>query len=155
MNRNQKIALGCGGAGCLGIILVVVVCVILAVAGYITLPGISSNYNDNTNSNSNRNSNVNSNSNNNSISNPTTSSSEFSNDEKHKLIQAAGFTQDTELIQRVLRRLGFLTSDNQVSPDYAPFLKEHSDWAIKNYRFVQSVNTKEKARAYVEEHIND
>ena len=151
MNRNQKIAIGCGGAGCLGLIAIVVVCVVLFATGYITMPGSSSNRNENFNaSNSNSNSNVNENSNSNS-----SSSSSLSDDDKHKLFQAAGMTRDNELIQKVLHKLGFLTATNTVSDDYAPFVKGHLDWAKKNYRFIQSVNTIEKARAYVDEHIND
>jgi hypothetical protein len=151
MDRNQKIALGCGGAGCLGIILVVVVCVILGAAGYMTLPGISGNRNYNANTNSNYNSNLNGNSN----SNSEKSLSSFSDDDKHKLMQAAAVTQDRALMERVLRKLGFLTGTNTVSDDYAQFLKQHLSWARKNRSFIQSVNTPEKGRAYAEEHIND
>jgi len=157
MDRNQKIAIGCGGAGCLGLIVIVVVCVILFSTGYISLPGSSSanrNVNINvTNRNSNANSNRNENANSNS--NSSSSSSSLSDDDKHKLFQAAGMTRDNEVIQKVLHKLGFLTADNSVSDDYAPFVKGHMDWATKNYRFIQSVNTVEKARAYVDEHMND
>jgi hypothetical protein len=154
MNRNQKIAIGCGGAGCLGLIAIVVVCVVLFSTGYITMPGSSSNRNENFNANTNSNSNSTSNLNENSNSNSSSSSS-LSDDDKHKLFQAAGMTRDNELIQKVLRKLGFLTADNNVSDDYAPFVKGHMEWATKNYRFIQSVNSVEKARAYVDEHIND
>ncbi len=153
MDRNQKIAIGCGGAGCLGLIAIVVVCVILFSTGYITMPGSSTNRNENLNSNTNSNSNSNSNLNENTNSNSSTSS--LSDDDKHKLFQAAGMTRDNELIQKVLHKLGFLTADNTVSDDYAPFVKGHMDWATKNYRFIQSVNSVEKARAYVDEHMND
>jgi hypothetical protein len=154
MNRNQQIAIGCGGAGCLGLIAIVVVCVVLFATGYITMPGSSSNRNENFNANTNSNSNSTSNLNENSNSNSSSSSS-LSDDDKHKLFQAAGMTRDNELIQKVLRKLGFLTADNNVSDDYAPFVKGHMEWATKNYRFIQSVNSVEKARAYVDEHIND
>jgi hypothetical protein len=153
MDRNQKIAIGCGGAGCLGLIAIVVVCVVLVMTGYIKMPGGSSNRNENFNAN--RNSNSNSNVNENSNSNSSPSSSSLSDDDKHKLFQAAGMTRDNDLIQKVLRKLGFLTATNTVSDDYAPFVKGHMEWATKNYRFVQSVNTVDKARAYVDEHIND
>src|SRR4051812_17909125 len=99
MTRNGKIALGCGGAGCLGIILLVVLCVVLIATGYIRAPGITSYFetdNSNSNSNSNYNSNYNRNSNRNSNSNTNTdsnsnqsSSSSMSDDGKHKLFQAA------------------------------------------------------------------
>jgi cytoskeletal protein RodZ len=151
MDRNQKIALGCGGAGCLGLLAIVIVCVVLVMTGYITMPGGSTNRNENFNANPNSNSNLNGNSN----SNAATSSSSLSDDDKHKLFQAAGMTRDTALIQRVLHKLGFLTPDNAVSDDYEPFVKSHTEWAKNNYPFIRSVLTPEKARAYVEAHIND
>jgi len=154
MDRNQKIAIGCGGAGCLGLIVIVVVCVILFSLGYITMPGSNSNHRrENFNASPNSNSNLNRNENANS--NTSTPSSSLSDDDKHKLFQAAGMTRDNDVIQKVLHKLGFLTPQNTVSDDYAPFVKGHLDWAKQNYRFIQSVNTAEKARAYVDEHIND
>lgn len=149
MDKNQKIALGCGAAGCLGLILVVVVFVILGAAGYIAMPGSSSNRNYNANTNSNYNANL-SNSNSNSG-----HSSSYSDDDKHKLMQAAAVTQDRALMERVLRKLGFLSGTNTVSDDYAEFIKTHLSWARKNRSFIQSVNTPEKGRAYAEEHLSD
>ena len=157
MTRNQKIALGCGGAGCLGLIILVVVAVVLSAAGYMSLPGMSnsnSNYNYNSNSNSNSNNNSNSSYNRNSNSDSSSSTSSMTDDEKHRLFQAVGMTKDNELIQKVLRKLGFMTSTG-VSEDYQQFVKDHFAWAMKNLEFVQSVNTPEKARAYVDEHIDD
>jgi hypothetical protein len=153
MDRNQKIALGCGGAGCLGLLAIVIICVVLVMTGYITMPGSSSNRNKNFNANTNSNSN--SNLNENSNSNAPTSSSSLSDDEKHKLVQAAGMTQDSALIQRVLRKLGFVTATNEISDEYQAFLKSHTEWAKNNYPFIRSVMTPEKARAYVEAHIDD
>ncbi|HWN08060.1 MAG TPA: hypothetical protein VNO50_02070 [Pyrinomonadaceae bacterium] len=147
MNRNAKIALGCGGAGCLGLILVVILVAILIVTGYIKAPGIyspSSNYNYNYNYNSNRNLNSNTNS--------TSSASTLSNDDKHKLFQAGGATRDNVLFLRVLTKIGF---PNGQGDGYDEFIKGHVPWAMKNIEFMQSVNTAQKARAYVEEHIDD
>ncbi len=156
MDRNQKIALGCGGAGCLGLIALVVICVILFSTGYITMPGSRSNRNENFNApNRNSNSNANSNVNENANSNSSSSSSSLSDDDRHKLFQAAGMTRDNALTQRVLHKLGLLTPDNAVSDDYAPFVKGHMEWAKNNYAFIQTVLTPEKARAYVDEHMND
>lgn len=152
MNRNAKIALGCGGAGCLGVIVVVVACVILAAAGYISLPGYSSNYNYNYNSNYNRNSNYNLNRNTNDNTNSSTSSSSLTDDDKHKLFQAAGITRDSALILRVLRHIGF---PNGTGAGYEQFVKDHMGWAIKNLEFIQSVDTPEKGRAYVEANLDD
>ena len=160
MNRNQKIAIGCGGAGCLGLI-------VLAVAGaglYFYYEGLSpiSNRNSNISINSNRSSDTNSSDTNSSDSNSSDSNSSdsseetplssMSDDDKHKLFQAAGATQDNELILRVLKKIGFASG---MGSDYEEFVKGHFAWAMKNVDFMRSVSTPDKARAYVEEHIDD
>jgi hypothetical protein len=159
MTRNTKIALGCGGGGCLGLILLVIVCVVLVVTGIVPAPGLynpnrNSNYSYNSNRNTNYNSNLNSNANRNSNSNTSSSSSMMSDDDKHKLVQAAGRANDSEMLKKVLRKLGFIT-DTGVSDDYAQFLKDHPAWGLRNREFVRSVNTPEAARAYVNAHIDD
>jgi hypothetical protein len=153
MTKNTKIALGCGGAGCLGLVLIVIVGVVLVTTGLVKAPGLYSS-NSNYNYNSNENSNFNSNSNLNSNSNSSRSSSAMSDDDKHKLLQAGGRANDSELLEKVLRKLGFIT-DTGVSDDYAQFLKDHAAWGLRNREFVRSVNTPEAARAYVNAHIND
>ncbi len=157
MNKNGKIALGCGGAGCLGLVLIVIVTAVLIGTGVVKAPGIyspNSNSNININVNSNRNSNLNSNANTNDSqnSNSDSTSSSMSDDDKHKLFQAAGITQDNDLILRVIRKIGF---GDGTGAGYPQFLQDHGSWAQKNFDFIRSVLTKEKARAYVEEHIND
>ena len=158
MTRNQKIALGCGGAGCLGIIVLIVLGLVLSAAGYLSLPGSTNrNYNfnvNNSNRNSNFNSNLNSNSNSNSNSDSpsSSSSSSMSSDDKHRLYQAAGVTKDHALMRRVFEKIGL---GNGTGEDHQQFIKEHFAWAMNNLDFVQSINTPETARAYVEEHIDD
>ena len=150
-NRNKKIALGCG-SGCLGIILIVVAFLVLASTGYLEMPGLTSY--TNTNSKSNRDSNSNSpyNRNSNTNTNTSSSSSTMSEDAKHRLYQAAGMTSDSELILRVIRKIGL---GDGTGSDHQEFTKGHYAWAMNNLEFVKSVSTPEKARAYVEEHIND
>ena len=159
MKRNAKIALGCGGAGCLGLIVVVIVVVVLVVTGVVKAPGIynpnrNSNDNDNFNSNSNNsNANTNDNDNLNSNSNSESSdSSSMSEDDKHRLYQAVGMTRDTALTMRVIRKIGL---GDGSGADHQEFVKAHFTWAMKNVDFIQTVDTPEKARAYVEEHIDD
>lgn len=159
MNRNAKIALGCGGAGCLGLIVVVIVAVVLVVTGIVPAPGLynpnrnsNDNYNFNSNSN-NSNANTNTNDNLNSNSTPDSSdSSSMSEDDKHRLYQAVGMTRDTALTMRVIRKIGL---GDGSGADHQEFVKAHFPWAMKNLEFIQSVNTPEKARAYVDEHIDD
>ena len=156
MTKNSKIALGCGGAGCLGLILLVIVGAVLVVSGIVPAPGLynpnrNSNININVNSNSNSNANTNENLNSNSNSSSDSSSS-MSDDDKHKLFQAAGITKDNDLILKVIRKIGF---GSGTGTDYQDFIKAHFPWALKNLDFIRSVNTPEKARAYVDEHMND
>jgi len=146
MNRNQKIAVGCGGAGCLGLI-VVIAAGAIAYFYYGQSPQYS-NRNYNVNVNTNRNSNLNQNSNTESSS----PSSSMSDSDKHKLYQAAGVTKDSALIIRVMRKIGL---GDGTGADHQEFIKEHMPWAMKNIDFVRSINNPEKARAYVEAHIND
>jgi predicted metalloprotease len=158
MNRNAKIALGCGGAGCLGLIVVVIAVAVLIVTGVIKAPGIyspnsNSNYNSNYNRNSNFNSNANTNTNDNTNDNSTSdTSSTQSEDAQHRLYQAAGMTKDSALMMRVIRKIGL---GDGTGDDHQEFIKEHFKWAMKNLAFIQSVNTPEKAIAYVEAHIDD
>jgi hypothetical protein len=153
MTRNTKIALGCGGGGCLGLILLVIVCAVLVVTGVVRAPGLY-NPGPNRNYNSNYNTNSNSNSNDNLNANSPGSSSAMSDDDKHKLLMAASFANDSEMMQRVIRKLGFVT-DAGISPGYAQFLQEHAEWAHRNQEFINSVNTPEKAMAYLNAHIDD
>jgi len=159
MTRNTKIALGCGGAGCLGIVLFVIVCVVLVVSGVVKAPGIydanrNSNYNDNYNSNSNSNSNTTDNLNSNSTSDSSDSSS-MSDDDKHKLFQAVATAQDQALMRRVWVKLGLVNANGSPTDEYQAFVKEHIGWIFKNTGFIQTINTPEKARAYVDAHIDD
>jgi hypothetical protein len=145
MNRNQKIAIGCGGAGCLGLIFVAVVAA--GVYYYYERQPPSSNRNSNVNISSNRSSNSNS-----STPSDDTPSSSMSDDDKHKLFQAAGVTQDSELIQKVLKKIGL---GSGLGSDYEAFVREHATWALQNFEFITSVSTPDKAKAYVEEHLDD
>lgn len=149
MNRNQKIALGCGGAGCLGLIVLAVI----GVFGYLYLGDSTffANQNSNSNFNSNLNSNDGTSTNSNTAADDDTSSS-MSDDDKHKLFQAAGVTRDSQLIMRVLSKIGFASGTGE---EYEKFSKEHFNWALQNLEFMKSVDTPEKGRAYVEAHLDD
>jgi hypothetical protein len=157
MTKNQKIALGCGGAGCLGLIVVVIAAGVIWSLTYRRSVSISRDYDYNVNSNTNSNSNSSyesdSNSNANSNSNSGISISSMSSDDKHKLFQAATMTGDSELINRVNVKIGLLNEDFTPGEEYNRFMGEHIGWGARNYAFIQSINTPEKARAYVNEHF--
>lgn len=159
MTRNQKIALGCGGAGCLGLIVVVIAGCVFYFVYYSQSRRYASNYNFNINTNRNSNSNDNSdvpgniNANSNSSNSSSTDVSSMSDDDKHKLYYAAAMTGEGEVVRRVSVKLGLMDDDFTPGPGYEKFVREHIGWAIRNTDFIQSVNTPEKARAYVNEHL--
>jgi len=158
MTRNQKIALGCGGAGCLGLIVVVVAgCLIWFL--YNRSPrdryaNINFNSNRSAGVNSNENENSNDSADTSSSSSPSDSSSEYSDDEKHKLFQAAAMTGDLELQRRVWGKLGIIDDDFSIGAKYQAFVDAHGPWSVQNYQWVASINTPEKGRAYVNEHLH-
>ena len=159
MNRNAKIGIGCGAVGCLGLI-------VLGIAGaglyywksQQATPDHRANRNFNFNTSSNSNSTPESNSNENaneeaSNSNSSESTSSYSDEDKHKLFQAAGMAQDAELLQKVMKKTGLFKEDGTPADGYEQFIKDHFSWAINNTAFVSSVNTPEKARAYIDAHL--
>jgi len=155
MTRNQWIGAGCGGAGCLGLI------VVLVAAGLVYWRYQKAPAPDNANHNSNRSSDRNSNT---TSSVPSTSSprssapgsaSSLSEDNRHKLFQAASVTHDNELMKKVNKKLGLLDADGSPNDKYAEFVKDHIVWIFKNTDWIGEYNTPEKGRAYVDQHIND
>lgn len=157
MTRNQKIALGCGGAGCLGLIVVAIAggliyyFVVQRTAAY---RAATRNYNFNVNLNSNSNSNDDANDNSSdSNSNSSSSASSMSDDEKHRLYYAASFTGDYQLLNRVSIKMGLINDDLTPREGYRDFMAEHGVWAFRNLEFIRSIDTKEKAQAYVDEHL--
>jgi cytoskeletal protein RodZ len=169
VTKNQKIALGCGGAGCLGLIVVVIAGLLIYFLAYRSparsrdlninvTTNRNSNTNDNSdfssNSNSNTNTNENENSNSTNSSSPSsTSASSMSDDDKHRLYQAAAQTGDQELIRRVSVKLGLMDEDYTPGATYQQFLSEHVEWVMRNTAFIGTINSPEKARAYVNEHF--
>jgi hypothetical protein len=148
MNRNQKIALGCGGAGCLGLIVVVVAA---GLVYFFSQRGLLiGGDNRNANINSNRNSNSNS-----SDSSTDESPTTLSDDDQHKLFHAASATRDTALMNRVWRKLGLTDADGTPNDKYAEFTKDHIGWLFRNADFLTEIDSEQKARAYVDAHIND
>jgi hypothetical protein len=162
MTKNQKIALGCGGAGCLGLIVVAIAGGLIYFFTRSARPTRDYNYNvtTNRNTNSNDNSDFNSNSNgndnasnSNSSNSSSTSTSSVSDDDKHRLYQAATQTGDQELIRRVSVKIGLMNEDYTPGADYQKFLSDHVEWVMKNIDFISTINSPEKARAYVNDHF--
>lgn len=146
MTRNQWIGLGCGGAGCLGLVLLAA-----CLGGYAYWRSLKHSEPDNDNYNFNRRANRNSNTN---RSEPGSSSS-MTNDGRHKLFQAASATHDRDLIKRVNEKLGLLDENSVPGEKYAKFARDHIVWIFSNTDWVSEYDTPEKGRAYVEAHIDD
>ena len=153
MTKNQKIAAGCGGLGCLGLIVVVIAAVAVYYFTAQRAPARSYNFNSNANSNRSSNQNANESTNKSSSNSANETSSSYSDDDKHKLFQAASMTQDAEVVQKVVKKTGLFKADGTPADDYPQFIKDHFSWALNNTDFVNSVNTPEKARAYVDAHL--
>ena len=166
MTKNQKIALGCGGAGCLGLIVVAIAGALIYFLAYRS-PARSRDYNINVSTNRNSNSNdntdfsTNTNDNDNSNANSTnsnsnsssTSASSMSDDDKHRLYQAAFQTGDSELLRRVSVKIGLTNEDFTPSAEYQKFLSDHIEWVSQNTEFIGTISSSEKARAYVNDHF--
>jgi hypothetical protein len=145
MTRNQWIGAGCGGAGCLGLVVLVVVG---AAFYWLNLkPATQANSNSNSSRISDHNSNT--------TNSEPRSSSSLSEDNRHRLFQAASTTQDNELMKKVNKKLGLLDANGTPGKTYAEFVKDHIVWIFQNTDWITEHNTPEKARAYVNEHIND
>jgi len=157
MTRNQKIALGCGGAGCFGLIVLTVVCVgiFLYLQRRPSFVSVNRNYNFNTNRNTNSDDSTKENENSSNDNTAPRVSTSMSDDDKHKLFYAAKMSSDFDLIHRVSVKIGLLNEDNTPTDHYAEFVEDEIAWALRNTDFIQSINTAEKARDYVNEHIND
>ena len=157
MTRNQKIALGCGGAGCLGLIVVVIAACVIYFFYYsqsTRYERAARDYNFNVNLNSNSNSNDDANDNFNSNSSSSSSSgASMSDDDKHKLYHAATVTGDTDLIKRVSIHIGIFSDDGMPVEGYQQFMAQHAAWAFQNLDFIREIGTQEKAQAYVDEHL--
>jgi hypothetical protein len=147
MTRNQWIGVGCGGVGLVGLLVLVVVGAALYYLSFRRSPEFNTNSSYNSNHGSEHNSNAN---------RPTPdSSSSLSEDNRHRLFQAASATYDKELIKRVNRKLGLIDANDAPNERYVEFLKDHLKWVFGNTEWLKSIDTPEKARAYVNSHLDD
>jgi hypothetical protein len=77
----------------------------------------------------------------------------MSDDDKHRLYQAAAQTADQELVRRVSVKIGIMDEDYTPGAEWQKFMSEHVEWVMRNTDFIGTINTAEKARAYVNEHF--
>jgi hypothetical protein len=76
----------------------------------------------------------------------------MSDDDKHKLFQAAGMSRDSAIIMEVSKKIGIISPANTPTDYYQTFVNAHMEWARKNLAFMRDINTPEKAKEYVEKH---
>src|SRR5436305_1294063 len=77
----------------------------------------------------------------------------MSDDDKHKLVQAAAITQDATTIMQMTKALGLADANGQPTPAFDKFRKDHIDWGMKNVAWVQEYSDQAKAKEYVKSHM--
>jgi len=79
----------------------------------------------------------------------------FSEEEKHKIYTAALAADesplDSALFKEVCKKIGIFDAEGKPNDKYMVFVAEHVEWAMKPELelFRSEINTKEKAREYV------
>jgi len=115
---------------------------------------VSTNRNCNSNDNSHLTTNRNDNDNSSNSNSTSSSASSMSEDEKHRLYQAGLIVGDQELLRRISIKIGIMEDDFTPGDNYQAFVVEQVSWAIQNTEFTNTIRTPEKARAYINEHMN-
>jgi hypothetical protein len=77
----------------------------------------------------------------------------MTDDDKYKLFFAASKTGDQKLIVAAYQKIGIVDQNSMPTSDYKTFLGGSIAWAFKNTAFIQSINTPDKAREYVNAHM--
>jgi len=91
--------------------------------------------------------------------NSFTNNSRLKEDEKHRLYAAALASSDSPLDTRNFRlacqRIGIFDTGGQPNDRYMTFVGERMDWSAhtQTEEFRQQINTREKAQAYVQQHL--
>ena len=89
----------------------------------------------------------------------TSRSSSLTEDEKHRLYAAALAASesplDTNLFRQVCTKIDIADTDGKPNDNYLSFVSRHVEWGTKaeTDEFRQKINTKEKARAYIDGHL--
>ena len=83
----------------------------------------------------------------------------LSEEEKHRLYSAALAASesplDTDLFKDVCKRIGIFDAAGKPNDKYMAFVTEHVNWGMKAQtdQFRQEINSKEKAREYIRNHL--
>jgi hypothetical protein len=88
-----------------------------------------------------------------------TDAARLTEDEKHRLYSAALAVSesplDTETFKEVCKKIGIFDSGGNPNDKYMVFVAAHVDWGMKpeTDQFRREINTKEKARGYLNQHV--
>lgn len=82
----------------------------------------------------------------------TTTSSTSSEDEKYRLFYAATKVGDQQLQKEIARKIGIIDTSGSPTPYYQTFVKGAGEWGVRDSAWVQTHNTPEAARAWVNTH---
>lgn len=83
----------------------------------------------------------------------------LSEDEKHRLYAAALAASDspldTDAFKAACRKIGIFDANGKPNDEYMAFVSEHVNWGTKSEtdQFRREIDSKEKARAYIREHL--
>jgi hypothetical protein len=86
-------------------------------------------------------------------------SSNLTGEEKHRLYAAALASSDSPLDTKIFKlacqKIGIFDQDGQPNDKYMAFVTEHFEWGTseESEEFRRQINTREKAKAYVEQHL--
>jgi hypothetical protein len=84
--------------------------------------------------------------------NDSTSASTMTEDEKYRIFYAAGKTNDKELQKEIAILIGIIDDKGVPTSYYQPFVTGSFNWASRDSSFPPTVDTPEKAHAYVMAH---
>lgn len=86
--------------------------------------------------------------------------SRLSEDERHRLYSAALAASESplesDIFRQVCQQIGIYDSAGKPTGQYMTFVSQHVDWSMKSEsdQFRREINSKEKARDYVEKHLS-
>jgi hypothetical protein len=77
----------------------------------------------------------------------------MSDDDKHKLFEAASAAKNFEIKMEVQKKLGLTDSEGKKpTAAFQPFLEAHNEWYLKNGDFRKEYADENKAKEYVASH---
>ena len=84
---------------------------------------------------------------------PKSSAAAMSEDDKYRLFYAAAKTGDQRLMAQVSQKIGILDQNGMPTSSYRDFIKNSITWAFRDTEFTRTIDTPEKAKAYVMSHL--